>query len=183
MSWYELQFICSTFAMISYGKKTKHVQRETTGKENNYISKEQSNININNKKKLEKTKTLIHFRGIVNYICLCLHILFYFLIEVPQSIMKGWYINVSTGFKGDLETIVSKLIIKKPYRIPYFLPRTIMVVIKMMHLLFKLKEIFLFCETVWNFHCTQPGSVLSDTSEASLCWRCHICHWILIAPT
>lgn len=88
MSWYELQFICSTFAMISYGKK-KNVQRETTEKENNYIAKEQSNININNKKKLEKYRTLIPFQGIVNYVCLCFHILFYFLIEVPQSIMKG----------------------------------------------------------------------------------------------
>jgi len=53
----------------------------------------------------------------------------------------------------------------------------------MMHLLPKLKEIFLFCKTVWNSQCTTLGSILSDANEDPLCWRCHICHWILIALT
>lgn len=152
------------------------------GKENHYISKEQSNININ-KSKAGKRKNIHTFWGIVNYICLCSDILLDFLIEVPQSIMKGWYINVSIGFKGDLETPVIKLVIKNPYGILYCLPRTIIVVIQIMHLLLKLKEIFLFCKTVWNFHCTRLGSVLSDVKEGCLCWRCHICRWILIGPT
>lgn len=83
------------------------------GKENHYISKEHSNININ-KRKAGKRKKNVHtfLRDCKLHLPMFLYFI-WFSHRSPTEYYERMIHNVSIGFKGDLETAVIKLIIKK----------------------------------------------------------------------